>query len=347
MPGIQYGSPPPYYGAGEERPLLSAERQRGEARIAILTIATVLLVGIFIGVFVGHTAAELDSPVEWDRLRLEYQANRKLWDAQRRRWEREHVEHEIEVGQWDRDRRQLRVDRAEFDEQWAAFKQQEYRLQQQQMTYNHDRLQLEREQDLLSKERGAHELEKLNWRMERASWARDRDNWEHERRQRHESPYVYPSEAHWDNPQPGQCHSYGKRQYSARLWDIPYTWGWLEACEVTPVKIHGVSINRTDRCENRGFWGGMVGQWIVDVDEPECMPHFGEKHDVGCLARGSGMKRIEAQIIGIKQTDDWESMCNTTPTTIDGTAYSGPTFCINKVHNNQKIAVWDHPDPTC
>jgi hypothetical protein len=253
---------------------------KNETGKALCTLATLLLIGILIGFFIGPARKTLDNPAEWDDLRLQYRADRKLWDSQRRRWERERAEHDIEAGQWDRDRLKLQQDRAEFDKQWSAFKEQEYSLHQKLATYNRDRLQLEEEKDLISKEKGARELEKLRQSMDRASWARDRESWEHEKRQRHSGPYVYPSKAHWDTPQPGQCHSYGKRQYSARLWGIPFRWGWLEACEVTPIKIGGLLINKTDKCENRGFWGGMVGHWIVDVDEPQCMPFFGEMQDL-------------------------------------------------------------------
>jgi len=351
MASLVYRAPPPSYGivASETRPLFHKKRRDNKITLVTLFVTAfvlVLLIGTLTGGLIGQVV-ERDDPATWDRLRLQYRTDRELWEKERVRWERERNEHRIEVDQWDRDRHQLHADRVEFDKRWSAFKQQEYNLQQQIESSNRQRLELQKEKDLLSKEKGANELTKLSMDKDRASWARERDQWEHERNQHHDGPSVYPFEAHWEKPVPGQCHSYGKREYSARLWDIPFTWDWIEACEVTPVKLRGLSINKTDRCENRGFWGGVVGYWLVDVNEPLCEPSFDVKQDLGCVNQGSGIRRFEAQVLGIQQSDDWVTMCSITPTTIDGTEYSGPTYCTNKVHRDQKVAVWDHPDPTC
>ncbi|KAI0337363.1 hypothetical protein BDW22DRAFT_1340032, partial [Trametopsis cervina] len=50
------------------------------------------------------------------------------------------------------------------------------------------------------------------------------------------------------------------RQMEARLENIASGDDWQTMCETTPNVINGVHITPT-RCENRGFWYGMVGVW--------------------------------------------------------------------------------------
>jgi hypothetical protein len=42
-------------------------------------------------------------------------------------------------------------------------------------------------------------------------------------------------------------------------------------------------------------------------------------------------QRVEAQITGIREEDDWQLMCGTTPAIIDGVHYPEPSNCEARV----------------
>lgn len=236
---------------------------------------------IFLLGFSAKSVTLPESPADWQRQYLEHQTEIQIWNGERARWDREQAEHLLELERWDVLREKLRQERVDVYERRQEVSRQEVILQDAIRLFDRQRVRLEKDREMISKERGVHDVEKMVWVRDRAAWARDRDDWEIERRRRDEEPSVYPYDAYWDAPVSSkQCHSYGKREYSARLWGIPWAWGWMEACAVTPVRIDGTIINRPDRCEDHGFWGGVVGYWTVDEDEPLCRPHFGTKHDL-------------------------------------------------------------------
>jgi len=283
------------------------------------------------------------SPAECELERRQHQADVKLWDSERRRWDREVVQHRAQHKQWEHEQEEIRKDRAESLERHREIVKRETDLQHELAIFNRDRLRLEREKNEMSKTRGQYEADKRIWDADRATWARDRDDWERERRERESVPHVHPAGAHWDIPVPSkECHSYGKREYSARLWDIPSGWTWLEACRVTPIRIDGVLINQPDRCEDNGFWGGVVGRWIVEEDEESlCRPWFDAKKDQGCVA--SKLRRHEAPIVGLQRNDNWEVMCATTP----DADYQRPKYCVNKPYTTHRTGVWESFDESC
>lgn len=212
-------------------------------------------------------------PAEWEQQRRQHEADLKLWDTERQRWELEVSQHAVQRDQWAREREEFEKERTEIVREKTLLKQDIAAL-------NRDRNQLEREKDKMTRARADHELEKLGWAIDRATWARDRDDWERERSEREPVPHDYPAEAHWDIAVPSErCHSYGKREYSARLWDIPSGWDWMEACKFTPIDIHGIVVHEADRCDDNGWWGGVVGHWIIDDGAAICKPRFDTKQD--------------------------------------------------------------------
>ena len=85
---------------------------------------------------------------------------------------------------------------------------------------------------------------------------------------------------------------------------------------------------------------------------------------------GSGIRRIEAELVGInrKGQKDWYVLCETTPMTWNHITYDSPTHCYERVKCNslfpfwssdadvadaaaqdqqRKFAMWDIPDILC
>ena len=86
----------------------------------------------------------------------------------------------------------------------------------------------------------------------------------------------------------------------------------------------------------------------------------------GCTNPGSGIRRIEATVMGIngKGQQDWHVLCETMPLTWDHVTYDRPTHCDERVsiscysssarrtycaeiQENLKVAMWDIPDGGC
>ncbi|KJA29912.1 hypothetical protein HYPSUDRAFT_126366, partial [Hypholoma sublateritium FD-334 SS-4] len=149
----------------------------------------------------------------------------------------------------------------------------------------------------------------------------------------------------WDEPQPNaRCLGFGRREYTAKLRNVPFYANWVEACERTEVTIHGVRILSPTFCESKWPFGGVVGHWIVDFGEDECLAYWGKISD---KARDDPhTNRFRAQLQGVKKGEDWQALCSTTPANIHGISIPKPSFCENKgfwgVH-----ATWDLEDKDC
>lgn len=305
---------------------------------SVFVIALVFAIAFLLGTIYKKSVL----PAEWELQRRQHEADLKLWDTERRRWKLEVSQHLLERDRWAHDREEFEKERNESHERHKEILKEEELLKEDSAALDRYRDQLKREQDKLARAKADHELEKLGWSKERAFWARDRDDWERERRAREPIPHEYPTEAYWDVPvaEP-QCHSYGKRRYSARLWNIPSGWDGAQACKFTPVEIAGAVVYEADECEDNGWWGGVVGHWIIEDGAPICKPWFEAKQDQGCT--GSRLRRHEAKVLGIRPNDDWIVMCSTTPD-LD---YQRPTYCVEKPNTGQRTAVWDHFDGGC
>jgi hypothetical protein len=113
-----------------------------------------------------------------------------------------------------------------------------------------------------------HERVRNGMKEERDSWEREReqaedqrkrerDSWEQERK-RAEDERKREAEDHrksgmsWADLTPeGQCLSYGTREYTARLVNIPAGYDGMKACMDIPIAIHGVTITQPRRCDDR------------------------------------------------------------------------------------------------
>jgi len=187
-------------------------------------------------------------------------------------------------------------------------------------------------------------LEKGKSEHEREMMAHERELWERAKENR------VPQGAWWEVVWPAwTCSDYGKREYWGILRNIPEGWSDADACMNMPVEIKGVTIRRPYRCAR--VWGSphIHAYWMVDWDQPDCKPWYRDFHNAGCTNRGSGKRRIEAQIVGIngKGGQNWWSLCNATPLVWDMTTYKSPARCEERGPWGRKVAVWDVPDESC
>ena len=80
------------------------------------------------------------------------------------------------------------------------------------------------------------------------------------------APEPHP---YWDPPTSEEhCHSYGTREYTARLINISWKYDKMLWCERTPIVIHNVTFERPDFCEV-----GTTTDLFVDVTELTICPH--------------------------------------------------------------------------
>ena len=202
-----------------------------------------------------------------------------------------------------------------------------------------ERVALQAESTRLENERRSLEKEKLALKEERERWEKARDE------------LTIPRGAFWEVVWPAwDCRAYGQREYWGILRNIPAGRSEVEACMNMPVVIRGVTIRRPHRCQH--VRGSIHGFWLVDWDQPDCKPWLQDFTDrvslrcsilfaspypprltntcsKGCTNWGSGLRRIEAEVMGIngKGGQDWRLLCETTPMIWNHTTYTSPTHC--------------------
>ncbi|KAE9392624.1 hypothetical protein BT96DRAFT_864080 [Gymnopus androsaceus JB14] len=158
--------------------------------------------------------------------------------------------------------------------------------------------------------------------IKRAQWdAEDRARLEDEEHRNRTALY-------WEGPSPDNtCLRYGARMYSARLMNIPVRVDGKKWCQETEIIIHGDLIAKPDFCNDKS--GEIFGHWLR-LNEPTCTTIWEEFTDKGCVAPGSGKRRIDAKL-GLLQYIDgsWREMCSTTPADFWGHHLAGPDSCVN------------------
>ena len=101
----------------------------------------------------------------------------------------------------------------------------------------------------------------------------------------------------WDEPKAAlRCHSFGHKEYTARLQNLPLFSNWVDACNHTPVIINGIRYVKPSSCESKvltfffrppyalanlpqWLWGGVIGRWTAETGPDECRPHWGKIKD--------------------------------------------------------------------
>lgn len=101
----------------------------------------------------------------------------------------------------------------------------------------------------------AHGQEREEWRRERedqrAEFARERLVFERERQEWQRERMAHkPFWGELEHVSP-YCLAYNTMEYKARLWNVPLGGDWLEACQGTSQEIHGRTIEKPERCEDR------------------------------------------------------------------------------------------------
>ena len=110
------------------------------------------------------------------------------------------------------------------------------------------------------------------------------------------APEPHP---YWNPPTSEEhCHSYGTREYTARLINLSWKYDKILWCERTPIVIHNVTFERPDFCEVgynhrspcrrngtddlptfQTSWGDVYGHWLVNVQEYKCLPYWSPFRD--------------------------------------------------------------------
>lgn len=181
----------------------------------ILAIGTFALILLSIDAIWHKPTREID-PIERER--------------QRKEWEREWRKHQREHEEWERERKQRERER-------------EHKRQQ-------DR-QREEEEHRRRKEEEHRRREEENRRHREEEQRREQDRKRQDQERRDEKERVKLG-LYWDKPTPAKhCASYGVREYTARIWNVPMFYDWLKACQQTPIVIHNKTMKTPNRCEDQ------------------------------------------------------------------------------------------------
>ncbi|KAF9235732.1 hypothetical protein BU15DRAFT_77661 [Melanogaster broomeanus] len=186
----------------------------------------------------------------------------------------------------------------------------------------------------------AHERLIREWAQERD--AHDREIKEREAREEAERLRL---NLVWVNEESHSCITYGTREYTARLANVPsgYKRG-VEACKKTPLVIHDVSY-LPHTCKDNGP-GGIVGSWRVNQGQPDCTPFWGDYKDKGCTAVGSGKRRIEHHLVNLPTGGDWKEFAAATPVRFNGLQFSGAEEAFKSFWGGV-YGLWEIDDHEC
>jgi len=250
----------------------------------------------------------------------------------RERWNKELLEH------------QQQVSKREFiQSQWKWEDERHAELVRE---WEYERVQ--HESELEEREHREEEEHKHRLAARRRNWQYEqiRHDLELKERARREDEERKRLDLFWGHLEAHQCKTFGAREYTAVLMNLPIEWGWVlgvEACKVTPLEIHGIRL-MPKSCEFRGN-GIVVGLWEVDQFEPDCKPLWIWYKDKGCAANGSGKKVIEQYLENIPSGGDWREFCATAPARFDEMQFIGAHWCTPA--NNGAWGYWEIDDANC
>ncbi|KAL1750340.1 hypothetical protein FB107DRAFT_267449, partial [Schizophyllum commune] len=107
-------------------------------------------------------------------------------------------------------------------------------------------------------------------------------------------PEAPKYEVFWDMPliPESECLGYGSRVYSAKLNIYPLDEEWHKICmsEAPEVEVMGKVLQKPKWCDLKKNTRDVMGHWIVDFNEPECISSWGWMDDKGCTAEASGLR---------------------------------------------------------
>ncbi|KAI0720297.1 hypothetical protein C8T65DRAFT_634056 [Cerioporus squamosus] len=199
-------------------------------------------------------------------------------------------------------------------------------------------------------DRELHEQETHQWDAERAQWLEERNKWEEERKneERHRKEVERKRQGvYWTEPVgDAHCKAYDTRVYRATLKDIPPDLNWLEVCSDMPNTVRGRQFDGPADCQ-RDDRGDVQGSWLVNWDEPGCIPYWAKIEYQRCAQGKPGIAHFEGRLWGINRGESWETMCATTPGQINGRDIGHPTICENRGSFFGMVGIWELPEKWC
>ncbi|KAL1672083.1 hypothetical protein EV122DRAFT_225414 [Schizophyllum commune] len=123
--------------------------------------------------------------------------------------------------------------------------------------------------------------------------------------------------------------------------------GWHRMCmnDAPAVEVTGKVLKRPTWCDMREDHI-VIGHWVVDYGEPECVSSWGWFADKGCTAEGSGLRTFESNLHGRLDAGAWRDMCRRTPAIVRGVKFAGAMRCYNR--DDEGIwGAWDIKDKSC
>ncbi|EIW74518.1 hypothetical protein CONPUDRAFT_140369 [Coniophora puteana RWD-64-598 SS2] len=369
------GTPPPHYQSTvdtaadhhtepwlnhEREPLLpprddqNDQRSRGKRSfslkgLALCAIVSVLIAGNIAGPIIIFKSAKLDTCPEaeaMDRLRGKWTLEERLHNVtveERQQlyelWRVEDATHTAKINFWAEED----LEREEIRKEWhlevieherKEHEREEVRKEWQCEAVEHERFERERQQ------REAREHEEA-----RQKWEREVIEHECEERERRKREWEERQKMgfFWMDIEATHCVRYGTRKYTARLANVPDGFEpRVEACEETELSING-KVKGPTRCEDRvGL--GVYGIWEVEGDAA-CSTWFNWFTDNGCTAPSSGLRKYSMYMEDLRQGDDWEVMCSSTPVTFNEMYFAHPDTCYQR--NAGTYGVWNVRDTSC
>ncbi|OJA13866.1 hypothetical protein AZE42_08212 [Rhizopogon vesiculosus] len=353
MPVRQCTDPSPYDSrTSETDPLVAGKASRRYsvsinqwALIARVALLAILITGvIFASVFPISSCNDHLNPDDRDRIRKE-------WDVERRHHQEEAVKRSDIEHRW----RVEDDERIHLREQWMRETEEHERSLRETIRRETQEKGARRAQwatEIKDHERNLNEaIRRENQEKEarRAQWATEeveQHNRDIEERQRREKEEHQRLNIHWTDPESHTCTTYGTREYTGRLANIPEDYDRrVEACMAIPIQIHGVGY-KANWCEDHGP-SNMIGHWKVDQHEPECTSYWSSYEDLGCVSQGSGQRRIEHYLENIPSGGDQREFCATTPASFRGMHFMGAQFCFQKHHFGGMYGQWVIDDESC
>ncbi|KLO19787.1 hypothetical protein SCHPADRAFT_934926 [Schizopora paradoxa] len=141
------------------------------------------------------------------------------------------------------------------------------------------------------------------------------------------------------------CTAYNNRTYTARLYNIPKGYDLKKSCKYTPITIYDQTFEEPAMCFTEGSWNSIHGLW--HVEDIRCRPHWGPPSDRGCTGLGSGSRRVESRLWGLRNGEDWFALCETTPITLYNEYIERPTYCESRGLFQGFWGIWDLEDEAC
>ncbi|KAF9222789.1 hypothetical protein BS17DRAFT_707398 [Gyrodon lividus] len=180
----------------------------------------------------------------------------------------------------------------------------------------------------------------------RKEW--DHEVEEHDRllkdRRRREEEERQKLNMFWGHVESHQCTTYGTKEYTALLMNLPATWEHrVEACKVTPLEVHGISY-LPKSCEDKGP-GVVTGRWEINHNEPDCASYWRSYQDKASPIKMPLTLRIEHYLENLPHGGDWREFCATTPVSFHDMHFVGAQECFQ--YNLGTYGHWEIDDSSC